>query len=192
VWEVGVFVGLKGRLPSDFYDTHWPLRPTGFQVSLLLIRGRCEPDTQGISHYTSVRFIVLRKFAWIFKLRYGCGTHCKGTLIYTRSSGPKTLLSVRQQRQRTPVDKNVSWSQWCVWGAMHPVGPGFSPFEGGSGCWIFAVPNFVPTKFSLCFHKICKFSMGSPTCSQQLSLYAISCALSITLVTYTKEPKGWD
>jgi len=94
---------------------------------------------------------------------YKCGTHCKGTLIYTHSSGPKTLLSVRQQRQRTPVDKNVSWSQWCVWGTMHPVGPHFSPFEGGPGSWIFAVPNFVPMKFSLCFHKICKFSICSPS-----------------------------
>ncbi len=57
-----MLVGLKGRLPRDFYDTHRPLGPTGFHVSLL-IRVRCEPDTQGISHSASVRFIVLRKFA---------------------------------------------------------------------------------------------------------------------------------
>jgi hypothetical protein len=132
--------------------------------------GSLNPITQCISHYTPVRFIVWRKFAWIFKLHYVCGTHCKGTLIYTRNSSPKTLLSVRQQRQRMPIDKNISWSQCCVWGDMHPVGPGFSPFEGRSGCWIVSVPKFVPMKFSLCFHQICKFSICSLSfqCAPQL------------------------
>ncbi len=118
MWEVGVLVGFKARLPRALYETYWPLGRTDFHVSLL-IRVRCEADTQGISDCTSVRFIVLRKLYYVY------GTHCEGTLIYTRSSGPKTLLSVRQQRQRTPVGKNISWSQWCVWGTMHPVGPGF-------------------------------------------------------------------
>ncbi len=78
-----------------------------------------------------------------------------------------------------------------------PARPRFFPFEGESGCWILAVPSFVPMKFSLCLHQICKFSICSSSFQcvaqlvpQQLSLYVISYALSITLVTYIqRSPK---
>ncbi len=44
-----------------------------------------------------------------------------------------------------------------MWGSIHPVVPGLFPFEGGLGCWIFAVPNLFPWNFHSVFIKLASF-----------------------------------
>jgi len=86
-----------------------------------------------------------------------------------------------------------------MWGSIHPVDPGFSPFEGRSGCWIFSVPNLFPWNFHFVFIKFASFQYVPQVSNVFPNLFPIALTLCHILCPqvyscnlYTKEPKGWD
>jgi hypothetical protein len=85
-----------------------------------------------------------------------------------------------------------------MWGSIHTVVPGLFPFEGGSGCWIFAVPNLFPWNFHSVFIKFASFQYVPQVSNVFLNLFPIALTLCHILCSQfyscnlSKEPKGWD
>jgi len=85
-----------------------------------------------------------------------------------------------------------------MWGSIHPVVPGLFPFEGGLGCWIFAVPNLFPWNFHSVFIKLASFQYIPQLFNVFPNLFPIALSLchipclQFYSYNYIKEPKGWD
>jgi hypothetical protein len=81
---------------------------------------------------------------------------------------------------------------------MHPVVPGFFSFEGGSECWIFAVPNLFPWNFHSVFIKFASFQYVPQVSNVFPNLFPVALTLCHILCpqfyscNLSKEPKGWD
>jgi hypothetical protein len=78
-----------------------------------------------------------------------------------------------------------------MWGSIHPVGPGFLPFEGGSGCWILAAPNLLPWNFHSVFMKFASFQYVPQVSNVFPNLFPIALTLCHILCAQFY-PKGWD
>jgi len=84
---------------------------------------------------------------------------------------PVPLSSTRQQRQRTPVGKNISWSQWCE-ASFTRWAHAFFLLREDWGVGFFLFPICSHEIFNLfswnlqVFNMFLKFPMCSPTCSQ--------------------------
>jgi hypothetical protein len=62
-------------------------------------------------------------------------------------------------------------------GIIHPVGPCFFPFQGGSGCWIFSVPNLFPWNFHSVFMKFASFQYVAQVSNVFPNLFPIALTL---------------
>jgi hypothetical protein len=85
-----------------------------------------------------------------------------------------------------------------MWGSIHPVVPSLFPFEGGSRCWIFYVPNLFPWNFHSVFIKFASFQYVLQVSNVFPNLFPVALTLCHILCpqfyscNLSKEPKGWD
>jgi hypothetical protein len=141
--------------------------------------------------------LCVAKVRWKFQTVFGVWYTLQTYIKITHSSGPCHYLVYANNGRDCRLAKIFLGANDV---RQHsPGGPRFFPWEGRSGCWIFAVPNLFPWNFHSVFIKFASFQYVPQVSNVFPDLFPIALTLCHILCPqfyccnlYTKEPKGWD